>query len=115
MLQHVGDELFDGRLSLPEQRQPEALGEERVRSAGKAGADVGKGVAKAPVRIGQTLPYDVGRVHVRALPEGCAQRGCQRIGIARWHHRHAIDGRVVDLGGGSGIGKRDIDGEDIDF
>ena len=115
VFQHVGDEILDRGFPLPEQRQPDALREERIRGVGETGAAVTDGVPEAPVAVGQTLPDDMRGVHVGALPEGRAQRGDQCIGIAGRHDRDAINRRVVDLCRGTGIGARDVEGEDIDL
>ena len=63
--QHQLDELLDGLLSEPPQRQTEAFGVQRVGDRSKRRAvNVGSRVTHAPRRVGERLVDDVGRVHV---------------------------------------------------
>ena len=115
VLQHVGDEVLDGRLPLPEQRQARSPRRTARPRRWQSWGRCPRTYARGPSPVGQTFPDDVRGVHVRALPEGRAQRGHQRIGITGRHDRHAVDGRVVDLGRGTGVRERDVEGKDIDL
>ena len=113
MVEHARDEILDRAIALPQERQTETLGKKRVRGTGEARADIDIIVAQTPVAVAQTFADDMGRVHVRADPEGPAQGRHKGCGIACRDHRHAIDRGVVDPGGKAGVGQGDIEAEDI--
>ena len=113
VIEHAADELLDRAVLLPDQREPEALGVEGVGRGRETRSDLGTGIAETPVAVGQAFADDMGRVHVRAVAEGTAQRGDQRLAVAGRDDRHAIDGRVVDPRGGTGVGERDVEAEDV--
>ncbi|CAJ0877791.1 hypothetical protein R76727_03046 [Ralstonia mannitolilytica] len=63
VVEHLGDEGLDRLLARPDQVQAEAFGVERPGRVPEARAQRALRIAHAPVRVGEALHQDVGRVH----------------------------------------------------